>query len=149
MENQSNFLSVRKNSKETEIRNLMNETLIQSDLKFNFDELVKELEQSSYDKNYPLCKKEKKSQWFIADNPWWLVEDIDPHGAELCILACYRDHRNISKFKMEVLEYALRKIANQYLRIPYTIDRVAPSAKGRSGFQAYGGHLSVRQQKKK
>lgn len=116
----------------------MNEILIQSDLKFNFDELVKK---SSYDKNCPLCKKEKKSQWFIADNPWWLVEDIDPHGAELCILACYWDHRNISKFKMEVLEYALRKIANQYLRIPYEIDRVCRSVKGHYHLQALGEQL--------
>lgn len=68
----------------------MNEILIQSDLKFNFDELVK---------------------------------------------------KSISKFKMEVLEYALRKIANQYLRIPYEIDRVCRSVKGHSHLQALGEQL--------
>ena len=115
----------------------MNETLIQSD----FDELVKELEQSSYDKNCPLCKKEKKSYWFVAENPWWIVEDIDPHGAELCILVCYWNHGLVSKFKWEVLKHALKIIADQYLRKPYQIDEVMRSVKGHSHIQAYGKRL--------
>ena len=42
---------------------------------------------------------------------------------------------------MEVLEYALKKIANRYLRQPYKIDRIERSIKGHSHLQAYGKRL--------
>lgn len=50
---------------------------------------------------------------------------------------------------MEVLEYALKVIGDQYLRKPYGYDRVERSVKGHSHLQAYGKHLSVLQEKKK
>ena len=110
-----------------------------------FEKLISQLEQTNlYDSQCPLCKKEKKSQWYIGNRPWWIVEQPPPpHGAEFCILACYWDHGIINKFKKGVLEYALRKIADQCLRIPYKIDRVCQAVKGHSHLQAYGRRLSV------
>ena len=77
------------------------------------------------------------------------MEDIDSHGAELCILACYYEHGIRDKFQMEVLECALRKIANQYLRRPYEIDRVERSVKSHSHLQAYGARLRRNTRKEK
>ena len=50
---------------------------------------------------------------------------------------------------MEVLEYALKIIADQYLRKPYRYDRVERSVKGHSHLQAYGARLRRNTRKEK
>ena len=98
-------------------------------------------ETNPYDFRCPLCKKQKLTKWFVAERPFWIVEDKDSHGAELCILACYYDHGIRDNFQMEVLKYALKLIVDQYLRKPYKWDMVERSIKGHSHIQALGARL--------
>lgn len=45
-----------------------------------------------------LCLREKKTYWFINDENWWVVEDLDSHNGGLTILAVLKEHKPLSQW---------------------------------------------------